>query len=103
MVNWTTGSPSSSQSWANCLCFATCLTPIGRLDDLAQDIENLQLSGNVWQVIACTTRRQSSPAQRPDEPVDVRFRALPYRGRTLARLLETRTRALVEAVLQSLE
>jgi len=39
--------------------FATLLNPwnlMGRLDDLAQDIENIQLSDQVWQVVEETAR-----------------------------------------------
>ncbi len=36
---------------------------IGRLDDVAQDIENLQLSDEVWKVIEATARAASSTQQ----------------------------------------
>jgi predicted RNA-binding Zn-ribbon protein involved in translation (DUF1610 family) len=39
---------------------------IGRLDDLAQDIENLQLSENVWQVIARTAASAGASHQLSD-------------------------------------
>ena len=39
---------------------------IGRLDDLAQDIENLQLSENVWEVIARTAASAGASHQLTD-------------------------------------
>ena len=43
---------------------------IGRLDDLAQDIENLQLSDEVWKVIEDTARTfgNDSPIIRKTSP-----------------------------------
>ena len=42
------------------------LTLIGRLDDLAQDIENIQLSENVWEVIARTAASAGASHQLTD-------------------------------------
>ena len=39
---------------------------IGRLDDLAQDIENLQLSENIWEVIARTAASAGASHQLSD-------------------------------------
>ena len=39
---------------------------IGRLDDLAQDIENLQISDNVWEVIARTAASAGASHQLSD-------------------------------------
>ena len=39
---------------------------LGRLDDLAQDIENMQLSENVWQVIARTAAAAGASHQLSD-------------------------------------
>ena len=46
--------------------FRNPLSLIGRLDDLAQDIENMQLSENVWQVIARTAAAAGASHQLSD-------------------------------------
>ena len=46
--------------------FRNPLNLLGRLDDLAQDIENMQLSENVWQVIARTTAAAGASHQLSD-------------------------------------
>lgn len=46
--------------------FRNPLSLIGRLDDLAQDIENLQLSDNVWGVIARTAASAGASHQLSD-------------------------------------
>jgi len=46
--------------------FRNPFTLIGRLDDLAQDIESLQLSENVWQVIARTAASAGASHQLTD-------------------------------------
>ncbi|MGB7874230.1 MAG: zinc ribbon domain-containing protein [Anaerolineales bacterium] len=46
--------------------FRNPFTLIGRLDDLAQDIESLQLSENVWEVIARTAASAGASHQLTD-------------------------------------
>ena len=46
--------------------FRNPLSLIGRLDDLAQDIESMQLSENVWQVIAHTAAAAGASHQLSD-------------------------------------
>ena len=46
--------------------FRNPLNLIGRLDDLAQDIESMQLSENVWQVIARTAAAAGASHQLSD-------------------------------------
>jgi len=46
--------------------FRNPLSLIGRLDDLAQDIESMQLSENVWQVIARTAAAAGASHQLSD-------------------------------------
>ena len=46
--------------------FHNPLSLIGRLDDLAQDIESMQLSENVWQVIARTAAAAGASHQLSD-------------------------------------
>jgi hypothetical protein len=46
--------------------FRNPLTLIGRLDDIAQDIESIQLSENVWEVIARTAAAAGASHQLSD-------------------------------------
>ena len=50
---------------------------IGRLDDLAQDIESLQLSENVWEVIARTAASAGASHQLTDRMSRLTLASLP--------------------------